>query len=820
MISIIKVVLISMYQKKGRSLMLIVSVLFSVGLIYSVLSLSSMSEEIMINQYKKEFGNTNVSIYKEDGTFIEDELVVDNSLYNYLVDGFNLYGYTYLDEDLTVNMYGYSNSGLHEVYEIEYIDHLAGLFHSNQVMVGELNSEKYDVAVGDMISINMFGKEVEFEVYGIVKEGISFLDANPNTLDVIANKEYLMDVFDLVHPNIYMMSMKDVKNIGVVQDANQALEVVDLYNQEDLIADLKQVSVPIAIMASSIVLISCYIIASTFKIIVIDRMALIGTLRSLGATKRSAKFVLILESVLYGLIGSILGLFAGIGILFAILNMFFGSGFADGIDVSYLNIPIAFVTIVSGIAISVISAYLPITKSVGYSIKDIIFGKIKNVKKFSIVKSVVGVVSFVGAYLVLKNVGTNDYMLFSLISIILATMGTVLMIPLALKVLSPIVNFILYPVFKNSSSIASKNIKQDETLINNIVLLTIGLGVIFMINSFSSDVGDAVNGIYSNASYDIVIYNENLNDEFIEEINDIEDVENVYISPITYDVTTNNGFDLLYLEGANPKLYDAYGWGIFEGHIKDETIDEFNQSDSIIISRFTAKKYQLQLGDTIEIVNNDIVFDVKIISIVPTIIQNGNVNYINHELYEEIFGLDSLSTTFIAVNGDSDVIRKEIKELYPFGVLEVFTLDEMKEINEGNNQMLFVLMKSISALAMMIGAIGIINNFIVSFISRRKLIASLRSLGLSQNGTVKLFMVESFITGLLGSILGILFGLVLYYYMGFVVEGLNISSEVMTFSLREMRFVFISGMVLSLLTSILPAINMSRRNIVKEIKYE
>ena len=74
-----------------------------------------------------------------------------------------------------------------------------------------------------------------------------------------------------------------------------------------------------------------------------------------------------------------------------------------------------------------------------------------------------------------------------------------------------------------------------------------------MINSFSSDVGDAVNGIYSNASYDIVIYNENLNDEFIEEINDIEDVENVYISPITYDVTTNNGFDLLYLEGANPK---------------------------------------------------------------------------------------------------------------------------------------------------------------------------------------------------------------------------------------------------------------------------
>ena len=65
-----------------------------------------------------------------------------------------------------------------------------------------------------------------------------------------------------------------------------------------------------------------------------------------------------------------------------------------------------------------------------------------------------------------------------------------------------------------------------------------------------------------------------------------------------------------------------------------------------------------------------------------------------------------------------------------------------------------------------------------------------------------------------------IFGIVLYFYMGFVVEGLNISSEIATYNFSIMIFVFISGITLSILTSILPAINMSKRNIVKEIKYE
>lgn len=121
---------------------------------------------------------------------------------------------------------------------------------------------------------------------------------------------------------------------------------------------------------------------------------------------------------------------------------------------------------------------------------------------------------------------------------------------------------------------------------------------------------------------------------------------------------------------------------------------------------------------------------------------------------------------------------------------------------------------------MLIGAIGIINNFMVSFISRRKLIASLRSLGLSKRGTVSLFMVESLTSGIIGSTIGVLFGILFFKYMVYVISAVKITPETSSLSIKEMIFVFVSGIILSVIAALIPALHMSKQNIVKEIKYE
>ena len=113
----------------------------------------------------------------------------------------------------------------------------------------------------------------------------------------------------------------------------------------------------------------------------------------------------------------------------------------------------------------------------------------------------------------------------------------------------------------------------------------------------------------------------------------------------------------------------------------------------------------------------------------------------------------------------------------------------MEKVNQENNAMLFVLLRGISFLAMLIGSIGIINNFMVSFISRRQLIASLRSLGLSKKGTVKLFMVEAFASGVIGSTIGVMLGLLFFKFMSYVLSAINISPEMLSYNFEEMVYI-------------------------------
>jgi len=818
--SLIKVILMSMYRKKGRSLMLVISIIFSVGLSYTVLSLSDLTEDIIMAQYQREYGQTDIILHNKDYSQINENIDIEQNHVNYIIEGFNIYGYTFLEESLSVNMFGYSENEINQIYNLSYLEQSNDVFEGNMVQLSKKNSEMYNLGVGDTITISIGNVDYGLIVHSIVEEGSSFLDYTPNTLDLIVSKDFITDTIGFVNPNIILIDSTTELDFEELALSNKTLEATNLLGTSNLNTEIQKMVVPMGIMAMAVVLIGAYIIASTFKVIVIDRMFFLGTLRSVGATKRLTTSVLLIESVIYGLIGSIIGIFSGFGILYYMANGFFGSNLMNSLDISYVHIPYLLITILFGVLISLLSALVPVLRTNKYSIKDIIFQKIKNKTKFSIVGSVFGIIFITLAFLLMRNVGTNDYMLFSVTTIVLTLIGGVLVIPLLIKLITPVLNIVLYPLFKENTKVAILNIKNDKTLINNIILLAVGLGTIFMINSFSSDVGRAVNGLYDQGSFDIILMSETVNDEFVDTIDEIDGVTDVYETGSINNVTTTNGFTLPYLDGIDPNKYEEFGWDVFKGKLSDSEIDKFNSSNGLIVTSFTAKKYELQKGDTVGIIYDDVTYNTEIVGIYSSLIQNGTQSFINESLFNEIYGANTLKTVYINAEGDLNEVKKDIKESYTLGILPLITLQEMKEENQQNNASLFMLMRGISILAMLIGAVGIINNFFVSFISRRKLIATLRSIGLSKFETVKLFIIESAIVGLIGSVIGVLFGMVLYYFMGFVVEGLNISSEVQSINISEIIFVLVSGMVICLTTALLPSISMARRNIVSEIKYE
>ena len=97
-------------------------------------------------------------------------------------------------------------------------------------------------------------------------------------------------------------------------------------------ADARQKSMPFFLISFFSLTMSVFIIYSSYKVITLDRLPIIGTFRSIGATKKAVTRILLLESLFYGCIGGLIGIPVGIFVLKAILQGM-GKTLSQGIEI-------------------------------------------------------------------------------------------------------------------------------------------------------------------------------------------------------------------------------------------------------------------------------------------------------------------------------------------------------------------------------------------------------------------------------------------------------------------------------------------------------
>lgn len=84
---------------------------------------------------------------------------------------------------------------------------------------------------------------------------------------------------------------------------------------------------------------SVFIIFSSYKVITLERLPVIGTFRSIGASEKTTTKILLLESLIYGITGGLLSIPLGYGILKLILNGL-GESLSMGIEIPMVVSPL------------------------------------------------------------------------------------------------------------------------------------------------------------------------------------------------------------------------------------------------------------------------------------------------------------------------------------------------------------------------------------------------------------------------------------------------------------------------------------------------
>jgi len=831
MITVLRLTFANIKQKKFRSVLIILSIVLSVALMYTVLSLSNSTTKIFEQKVKKEVGNAEMMILPKEnsGEQYLPELDFKNvEGIEYQIPLISSFGYSEIaDEMVPIAFTGMSEVDYDTIYGLEFISKTYDNLSDNQVLIGKETAEVYKIALGDELEVTIGGTVNIFIIAGIIEDRNNNLSYDLGRLELIVAKDTLIRILGIDNQvNGYFVKGTPGTDQAMIRADLEAtfseLQVKDVTDLADYKQMITMMVSSLFMMVSAVVIVSAFIIYSSFKIIAIDRMPLMGTLRSIGATRKMTVRTLLFEAFFYGFSGGVLGNALGILILSLTMKIMFKNFGMTVEDISFFNANYILIALFIGLFLAVGSAVAPIIKTSKMSIRSIIFSEIQNEKHTSIYKTIIGIVMVVLAFVIFRIAPVKQEMALDGLGMLLVIIGGAMVIPMISILLTRILALILKPIYKDSLSIVTTNIKNDRTMMNNIMLLAMGLGVILMINNFSSTVGSVVTDVYSTGKADALVFAD-LEDSFVEEVREVEGVEHVYTVNEIMNITANDGeISFMALEGIDGVGYSEYAWDEFGKYLTDDLMKKFKSKRSVLLTRFTARKYDLSVGDQLEIDFNGKSISYEVIAIVPSIMNNGNETFVYNKFLVEDSGVKNSQTMYINIKDSFDTkkVLQEIKELMPYGILPIQTLKEMQDQNVKSNNGLFFLMKAISIIAMFIGVIGILNNFTISFLSRRKLIATMRSLGLSKKKTVQTMLLEAFFCGLLGTLSGLLLGTFLIEAMCYMVEAMGIPGDIMFYSMKEYIFVFISGIVLSLSSAILPAISIAKENIVSGLRYE
>src|SRR6195952_5015597 len=240
----------------------------------------------------------------------------------------------------------------------------------NEVVIDHASAKKFDVKVGDQISVTSKVGSQKFTVAGIVRfagsdttGGATWALFDLPTAETFVNgKAGLIDSIDVGGDgSLSQQALSDRIEQAVHQAGQPQTEVltgkqITEENKSDIEKGLSFLTIFLSIFAFIAIFVGSFIIFNVFSISAAQRQRENALLRAIGASRSQVTKSLLVEALVVGIGGSLIGFAAGIGLAFAILWLLSKAGF--GVGASSLVIkPAGFIiTMVVGATVTMLCA--------------------------------------------------------------------------------------------------------------------------------------------------------------------------------------------------------------------------------------------------------------------------------------------------------------------------------------------------------------------------------------------------------------------------------------------------------------------------------
>jgi lipoprotein-releasing system permease protein len=276
----------------------------------------------------------------------------------------------------------------------------------------------------------------------------------------------------------------------------------------------------------------------------------------------------------------------------------------------------------------------------------------------------------------------------------------------------------------------------------------------------------------------------------------------------------------------NPKS-SSYSGVVVNIFSKNYVNDLYHNSYKFLIGDALARKIMARSQDIIYLY---IPNGSNISNISPDIYQIGKVfktGIYQYDLFNVIISKDLTYAPYIFVKLKDPMkvlsVKKKIEKLFPFS--QVYTWMDMNENIIKSLNLESVVVFLIILFTVVLSGFGISNSLLQRVYERRKDTGILFSLGFSKNDFKKLVIVEALMMWFIGAIIGVFLGLSLSMILKFI--NITLPSNIyyvtkvpIVFNFSKIFEIVLFSLLVTFLSSLLPAIKASKQDPIELIRFE
>lgn len=599
----------------------------------------------------------------------------------------------------------------------------------------------------------------------------------------------------------------------------------------DAVASLDVAYAMFNMLGALALFIGAFLIFNTFRTIVLERKRDLAMLRAIGATRGQVTTVLVIESLLQGVIGSVLGLVVGAGmaLLLLIAMRSVAEQYLGGVTIEpEFSLGAALPAVVAGIVTTLLAGYLPARAAGRVSPLEVLrptsTDEQRRAARWNLVVGLVLVVAAIGLLFAGPRAATGGALLF-LIGLAVASPA---LIQPAARLLSPLLSG-----WSGEGEIAEGNLRrQPGRAAVTASTLMIGLAAMVMISSLIGSFTDLVVNLFNrNFASDIILLPQNIGiiganlgagGQLADELRQVPGVATV---GTLRTASASAGGKTVNVDGIDPATYQVVSPLQFEQSNEQEAYAALEQGDTAIVNGIFAAAQNLRIGDTLTLESVAGTHQYRIVGIGGDALSfKLNTVYVSQATLAKDFGKtdDVLVMLKLAPDADQAAVEQQVRAIaakYPqFNV--TVTADFRQNLIDQSLNILRGAFIPLSLVILLPAALGLLNTLTMSVLERTREIGITRAIGASRRQVRRIVVAEALLLGIFGAACGALAGLAMSY--GFTAALSSSFGMTLPFNLPVLPLLIAItvGLLLTLLVSALPARTAARLDILQALRYE